>query len=214
MDKNVFINCPFDVEYSSLLHPLLFTIIKLGYNPRIALECSDSSKPRLEKLLDIIKESIYSIHDLSRLQAKKPKEFYRLNMPFELGLDYSAKHFDDNLSFKKFLILETEKFNYMKALSDINGLDIKSHKDEPIELMKCIVSWFTETVGVRSPYSSLELWYEFTDFNANLYNDKLAYYEINHNSTKAEMFAKDKIEHMTLVEYMDEIKKTILSSSP
>src|SRR6266404_2208861 len=28
--KNVFINCPFDSEYNSLLRPILFTIIYLG----------------------------------------------------------------------------------------------------------------------------------------------------------------------------------------
>lgn len=161
MDKNVFINCPFDDKYLSLLHPLLFTIIKLGYNPRIALENSDSSKPTLEKLLDIIKESKDSIHDLSRLQAVEEKEFYRLNRPFELGLDYSAKHFDDNLRSKKFLILETEKFNYMKALSVINGFDIKSHKDNPIKIIGCVVSWFTETVGIRKIGSSKKIWYDF-----------------------------------------------------
>ncbi|MBC8144379.1 MAG: hypothetical protein H7X80_02270 [bacterium] len=40
-DSNVFINCPFDDEYESLLRPLLFTIIWLEYNPKIAVERKD-----------------------------------------------------------------------------------------------------------------------------------------------------------------------------
>ena len=48
-DKNVFINCPFDEEYYPLLCPLLFTVLRLGFNPRIALERSDSSSPSLRR---------------------------------------------------------------------------------------------------------------------------------------------------------------------
>ncbi len=44
--KNVFINCPFDSECYSLLRPLLFTIAYLGFNPRIAIETSDSGETR------------------------------------------------------------------------------------------------------------------------------------------------------------------------
>jgi hypothetical protein len=49
-DRNVFINCPFDPEYLSLLRPLLFTIIYVGFNPKIALESSDSSEVRINSL--------------------------------------------------------------------------------------------------------------------------------------------------------------------
>ena len=78
-------NCPFDKGYVSLLRPLLFTVISLGYQPRIASERSDSGENRIDKICQLIKESRYSIHDLSRLKAEEIGEFYRLNMPFELG---------------------------------------------------------------------------------------------------------------------------------
>lgn len=207
MDKNIFINCPFDNEYITLLRPIIFTVVYLGYNPRIALESSDSGKPRLEKLLDLIRESKYSIHDLSRLQANKAKDFFRLNMPFELGLDYSSKHFDSNLNSKKFLILETEQYDYMKALSDINGLDIKSHKDLPEQAVDCIVSWFTETVGLRKIGSPLKIWYEFMEFNTSLYEEKLNIYLENYDFKTAEKFANDEIEKMAIPEYIDEIRE-------
>lgn len=37
-ESNVFINCPFDDEYKPLLRALLFSVIDLGFEPRIALE--------------------------------------------------------------------------------------------------------------------------------------------------------------------------------
>lgn len=207
MDKNIFINCPFDEDYYSLLRPIIFTIVYLGYNPRISLENSDSSKPRLEKLLELITESNYSIHDISRLQSKEADEFYRLNMPFELGLDYSSKHFNDRLKNKKFLILETKKYDYMKALSDINGLDIKSHKDIPEQAVDSVVAWFVETVGLRKIGSPLKIWYEFMEFNTCLYEEKLEKYSKTHEFKLAEKFANDEIGKMPIPEYIDEIRE-------
>ena len=82
-DRNVFINCPFDDKYFLLLKPLVFSIVYFGFRPRISLESSDSGLVRLKKIIGLMKDSRYAIHDLSRLQAKKIDEYYRLNMPFE-----------------------------------------------------------------------------------------------------------------------------------
>jgi len=49
---NIFINCPFDKDYKSLLRPILFTIVYLGFNPRLASERSDSLEQRIEKILN------------------------------------------------------------------------------------------------------------------------------------------------------------------
>src|SRR5215467_13214022 len=123
-DRNVFINCPFDPEYLSLLRPLLFTIIYLRFNPKIALESSDSGEIRVNKICELIRCSRYSIHDLSRLQSRKKNEFYRMNMPFELGIEYGCRYFaSDHLGTKRCLILERARHDYIKALSDLSGVD-------------------------------------------------------------------------------------------
>lgn len=89
---NVFINCPLDETYiNDLLKPMLYLIIKNGYNPRLSLEVSDSGEVRLKKITEIIKSCKSSIHDLSLVKAKKAKEFARMNMPFELGIDYGLR---------------------------------------------------------------------------------------------------------------------------
>jgi hypothetical protein len=72
--KNVFINCPFDSDYVALLRPLLFTVLYLGYVPRIASERLDSGEPRIDKIVDLIQHSRFSIHDLSRIEASEKKE--------------------------------------------------------------------------------------------------------------------------------------------
>lgn len=90
-EKNVFVNCPFDARYLPLLRPLLFTVIYLDLAPRISLEAIDSGELRLNKIVELIRESKYSIHDLSRCEAAAAGELYRLNMPFELGIDFGCR---------------------------------------------------------------------------------------------------------------------------
>ena len=69
-DKNVFINCPFDARYAPILQGILFCLIRFGLNPRIATERSDSGESRIDKILELVESSRYSIHDLSRCQAR------------------------------------------------------------------------------------------------------------------------------------------------
>ena len=72
----------FDDEFIPLLRPILFVILDLGFKPRIALK-SILGRPRIEKILGMIQEMKYAIHDISRLKARKRGEYYRLNMPFD-----------------------------------------------------------------------------------------------------------------------------------
>ncbi|MGB5982596.1 MAG: hypothetical protein WBG46_10685 [Nonlabens sp.] len=207
---NVFINCPFDDKYFNLLQTILFTICYFGFNPRISLEESDSGRSRLDKIVSLIKDSKYSIHDLSRLQAKSVDEYYRLNMPFELGIDYGLRKFDSYYSDKRSLILETNKYEYMKAISDINGFDIKHHKNNPVEVIKCLRSWFSETVKLENLNNSDKIYTDFIQFNTDLYRSKMLKYFPAHNTTDAELFAKKEIEEMTMTEFIREIKKWVV----
>lgn len=202
---NVFINCPFDDEYFTLLRPLIFTIVYFGFNPRIALESSDSGKARIEKILTLIRESKFSVHDLSRLRAKKTEDYYRLNMPFELGIDFGLRSFVSAHSEKKALILETDEFEYMKAISDINGYDIKSHDDDIEKLIQCLRSWFAENAGLRNLNSSSKIYADFIVFTRDLFDKKTLKYKGEYNSTRAEKFANDEIAEMTIPEYIDEV---------
>lgn len=170
-ERNVFINCPFDDEYLKLLHPLLFTLIYLGFTPRIALERSDSGEQRIDKICELIKQSKYSIHDLSRLQSKKKNEYFRLNMPFELGIDYGVRRFAEGYSEKKFLVLSKTRFEYAKAISDISGVDIKSHDDEALKVIRIVRNWLRQYLpnNVRAPQI---IWDQFNLFMVDFHDER------------------------------------------
>jgi len=97
------------------------------------LERSNSREPRLDKIRELIEAAQYSIHDLSRCRANEKGEYYRLNMPFELGLDFGCQQWASEHSGKKSLIFEGEKDSYDKSISDLSGLDIKNHNHKTYE---------------------------------------------------------------------------------
>ena len=203
-EKSIFINCPFDTNYiNDLLKPMMYVIVRNGFNPRLSLEVSDSGQVRLAKITDIIRNCKYSIHDLSIVKSKKANEFARMNMPFELGIDYGLRNSGINpLDSKQFLILEATKYDYMKAISDINGFDIKVHDNKAEQLFECLYTWFSETLKINKQDPPLKVFYEFLDFNTILFEEKLKKFGI-------EKLAKNYIEKISIPEYIQEIRERL-----
>ena len=168
--KNVFVNCPFDEDYRPLLRPLLFTITYLGFKPRIALEELDSGTPRIQKIVGLIKLSRYAIHDLSRLQARKKGEYYRLNMPLELGIDVGCRLFGRRQhSLKRCLILEEQRYRYQAAMSDLSGSDIAVHGRSPEALSAEVRNWLNSQAHVQAP-GPARVWTAFLEFMSDKYD--------------------------------------------
>jgi len=165
--SSVFVNCPFDDDYLPLLRPLLFTITYLGFQPRIALERLDSGEPRIKKITSLIADSRDAIHDLSRLKAKKAGELYRLNMPFELGVDVGCRLFSKGPhETKRCLILEAERYRYQAAISDLSNSDIEVHNNEPETVARVVRNWLNSQAALNALGPSA-VWGAFLDFAAD-----------------------------------------------
>lgn len=172
--KSVFINCPFDKDYNELLKPLLFVLKKIGLFPRIASESLNSAEVRLEKIKRLILASKYSIHDLSRNYPKSLADPFRMNMPFELGLDYGCMEFHQVAVYKQklMLILEDEPYSLKKAISDISFADCKHHKNDPERLVEEVRNWFSEN-GFDLIPGPTALWNDYNEFLSELYVRKI-----------------------------------------
>lgn len=166
--NSVFINCPFDKEFEPILQAILFCVVSAGLYPRIATEAADAAEVRLVKIQNLILGSRFSIHDLSRIQAKNSGEYFRLNMPFELGLDYGCRTFaGGDYSTKRMLILETKPYRYQAAISDLAGCDIQSHSDRYQQALRKVRNWLVSEAGVQMPgatgvlnsYADFQEWY-------------------------------------------------------
>lgn len=194
-EKNVFVNCPFDADFRQLLLGVVFTILYFGYKPRLSSERADSAENRIDKITGLIKESKFGVHDLSRLVSTTKGEAYRMNMPFELGIDYGCKKLKGGKwNAKKILILEKERYRFQKAISDLSGCDIKSHDDEVDKIICSVRDWLvTEELG-RGDSGNM-VWDRFNDFQAYLYDEVVE--KDGHKST-------DDVQVSEIVHHMNE----------
>lgn len=168
-DRNVFVNCPFDPGYVDLLRPILFCVLALDFEPRIALERANGAENRIDKIIELINESKYGIHDLSRLKSTAANEYYRLNMPFELGIDYACRLYrGGHWTEKRILVLEDKRYELKKALSDLSGSDVEPHDNEPVKVCRIVRDWLAQALPADSPSPS-SLWAAFNAFTAENY---------------------------------------------
>jgi len=166
--RNVFVNCPFDKDYEPILKAILFCLVRFGLRPRIATERSNAGETRIDKIAELIRDSEYSIHDLSRCQAREGGEHYRMNMPFELGMDFACRRYGTPAqATKKILVLEEQRFRYQAALSDLAGIDIEAHDGRFDAALRKVRNWLAampgfERIGaskVLSEYEDFQEWY-------------------------------------------------------
>jgi hypothetical protein len=200
--KNVFINCPFDKEYEPFKRALLFTLIYLGYQPLISSANLDSGEIRLQKICDLIEKSKFSIHDLSRLKSSRKGEFSRLNMPFELGIDLGCRLYKGGIhKEKRFLVVAQEKYQYLIAISDFAGSDIRNHNNKPETLVKVVRNWFS---GVKdlTKYPGHKIWADYIDFKTDFYAKRTV-----------NGFDKKDIEEMEDPEYLRFVSEWLISKS-
>lgn len=130
--RNVFVNCPFDKQYKPMLDAILFAIHDCGFVARTALEEKGSATTRLDKIARIIRESQWSIHDISRVRTSGANPLPRFNMPFECGLAMGLQRFGTVQDRRRdVLILEAKEYRDKQTLSDLAGQDFEYHGDKP-----------------------------------------------------------------------------------
>lgn len=156
-ERSVFVNCPFDADFRPVLEAILFCLIDCGLRPRIASERLDSGEVRLDKIVRLIRECKYSIHDLSRVQAVEAGEYSRLNMPFELGVDFGvASSGSRKYSAKRLLVTAAAQYKYQVAISDIAGWDIQSHDNDYATAFRVVRNWLAANGLTTHPAARIE----------------------------------------------------------
>lgn len=139
---DVFINCPFDDAFAPTFRALIFVAIVCGFRPRSARELDDGGQTRIDKILGLIEECRYGVHDLSRTKLDAVHSLPRFNMPLELGLFLGAKRYGGvHQKTKRILILDVERYRYQRFISDLAGMDIHEHAGEPVRALRETRDW-------------------------------------------------------------------------
>lgn len=142
---SVFINCPFTDDYKETFHSIVFAVLSCGFRPRTAMEAGDAGDIRLDKIVRLIAESSYSIHDLSAVGLDETNSLPRFNMPFELGLVIGCKKIvGRKFSKRPILIMEYAAYTTQKCLSDIGGQDLKAHRGSILRVINIVRTWLLQ----------------------------------------------------------------------
>jgi hypothetical protein len=143
-EKSVFLNVPFDDHYASLSDALVFSIHDCGFLARSAIEVNDSGQARVLKILDIIEQSKFGIHDVSRAGIDPTTGLARFNMPLELGFFLGAQRYGTaKHRQKRCLVLDREPYRYRDFCSDIAGQDVRAHHDDPRDAIRAVRDWLS-----------------------------------------------------------------------
>ena len=124
--NSVFLNIPYDEEFSSLFIAYIVGLFQLGLVPHLASEIPGGDR-RLDRIFKLIQSCRYSIHDLSRVEMSvAPTAVPRFNMPLELGMTitwanlYPSRH--------TWFVWESEPYRLQRSASDLNGTDPYIHR--------------------------------------------------------------------------------------
>ena len=123
--ESVFLNIPYDAPFESLFLAYIAAVTAFGFIPRATLEIPFGRR-RLDRILGLIQECRYSVHDLSRVQVDRTyPPTPRFNMPFELGLTVGLDKAKQRG--RAWAVCESQAYRIQKSLSDLNGTDVYIH---------------------------------------------------------------------------------------
>jgi len=121
---SVFLNIPYDGGFKRLYLAYIAGLSAFGLIPRATLEIPTSQR-RLDRILSLLDECTYSIHDLSRVQLdRNAPSTPRFNMPFELGLAVAQDKLQRQ---QRWYVCETLRRRVNKSLSDLDGTEVHIH---------------------------------------------------------------------------------------
>jgi hypothetical protein len=167
--ENVFVNCPFDEQYRPIFHAVVFAIQDCGFRPRCALEASDAGQPRIQKIVGVIRDCRFGVHDISRTELDDSTELPRFNMPFELGLFLGARMYGGRQQkLKRCMILDCERYRFQRYISDIAGQDVFDHANLPDNAIVKVRDWLQGAAEGRRLPGGRAIARRYGDFSREL----------------------------------------------
>lgn len=138
---DVSLNVPYDSAFQPLYLAYIVGLVEFGLNP-VATVAVPGGKGRLAKIQRLIRESQYSVHDLSRVEVSVSRPVTpRFNMPFELGL--AVAWAEDHPSEHIYFAFEAKLRRGAKSLSDLAQTDFYIHGNSPKGVMRELCSAFS-----------------------------------------------------------------------
>ena len=141
----VFLNYPFDEQFTPLADAMAFAVVAGGLLPVCAYDLTTPDRSRLEMLVEAIRCCRYSAHDFSRSEGGGPHNFARMNMPIEMGMAlFHALHTQRREH--RCLFFVPTAHDYKAFASDLAGLDPRVHNNDDTRILQEMYEWLRGVV--------------------------------------------------------------------
>jgi hypothetical protein len=168
-DFQVFLNYPFDLRFADLEHAFSFPVVAGGLLPVCAKDLTVPDRPRLEMLVDAIRNCRYSAHEFSRATGEGPANFARLNMPIEMGMALFHAIETQRREHRCAFFVPTPH-DYHLFASDLAGLDPQCHNNNPRQLVSSVYEWLRGVVpaAIFNSVPTIEVTRKYDEFCTRL----------------------------------------------
>jgi hypothetical protein len=155
-EESVFINCPFDSRFRPTFDAIVVATVCCGFGPRCAVESGSVAISRIERIVEAMRGSKYSIHDLSRCQGEGDANLARFNMPLELGMAMAERANKRRAKDRHdWLLLVPRNHSYSRFISDLAGYDPTEYDGTATGVVPAVMSWLaTRQDAVTCPTPS------------------------------------------------------------
>jgi hypothetical protein len=141
-EGSVFINCPFDSSFRPAFDAIVVATVCCGFGPRCAVESGSVAVPRMERIIEAMRASKYSIHDLSRCQGEGDANLARFNMPLELGMAMAERANRRRAKDRHdWFLLVPRDHPYRRFISDLAGYDPAEYDGTAAGIVPAVMSW-------------------------------------------------------------------------
>ena len=165
----VFLNYPFDRDFESLANAMNFSVVAGGLLPLCAHDLATPDRPRLEMLVDAIRNCNYSAHDFSRSVGEGPQNFSRMNMPIEMGMGLFYALATQREKHRCIFFVPTPH-DYQRFASDLAGLDPKCHYNDDTRILADMYEWLRGVVPspLFNSKATVEIIAKYEEFSEQL----------------------------------------------
>lgn len=169
--SQVFLNYPYDQEFSKLADAMSFAVVASGLLPLSARDLTSTDHPRLELLVDAIRNCSYSAHDFSRFTGEGHRNLVRMNMPIEMGMAIFHA-LDTQRQHHRCVFFVPTPHDYQAFASDLAGLDPKCHFNDEIRMLTEMYEWLRGVVSSQlfNSLPSVDVTAKYGDFKRLLSN--------------------------------------------
>src|SRR5262249_41698784 len=140
---------------------IILSAVCCGFHPRCAIESGSVATPRMEHIVQVLRASKYSIHDLSRCQGEGDANLARFNMPLELGIAMAERANNRRLTDRHdWLLLVPSDHPYRHFISDLAGYDPAEYDGTPAGIVPPVMSWLAtrqDALACPTPHEVLTI---------------------------------------------------------